>query len=249
MDSETRRLFVAFRRHDRLTLPIGILSREGSPDAPGYTFVYLKRAESLVDFQPLPGLSNIHKVHSSDTMFPVFANRLMSPERPDFHAWMKSLDLEPDADIFDVLERSGGRRVTDTLELFPFPERDGSILRTRFFVRGVRHVPGAEEKILMLQEGSRLEMTRDTNNPVSNLALHLADPEHGVLGFVPEYLVETIDQLQQINGRYPRVTVEQINRGASPSMMALCRMEAAWPGSFQPFSGPGFQPLVVEHVS
>lgn len=88
-----------------------------------YSFAYLKLAERLAHFEPLPGLPDVHRRYDSDQLFPVFANRVMPRRRPDYDLFTARLDLTGDADPFEVLARSGGRRATDRIEVFAAPQR------------------------------------------------------------------------------------------------------------------------------
>jgi hypothetical protein len=237
----TRRLFVAWRRPDKLTVPVGILSRRTSDGEERFEFGYLEAARKLEDFEPLSGLPQLGHLYRSQRLFPVFANRLMSPDRPDFSSWMSRLDLEPDADVFDVLARSGGVRMTDRLELFPLPERRSGEFWTRFLVRGISHVTGAEDVARRLREGATLAIRPEPDNPVNAQALLLDAQSGECVGYVPDFLAGVVWELDRLTGNWPRVAIHRVSPDAPPPMMVLVDMVAPWPSGFEPFSGPAYQ--------
>lgn len=121
---QERHLFVSWRDPEVGSIhPIGRLVRRTTEDGESYSFAYLKNAERLERFEPLPGLPDLHQRYDSHVLFPVFANRVMPRSRPDYDLLASRADLTGDADPFEVLARSGGRRATDRIEVFAGPER------------------------------------------------------------------------------------------------------------------------------
>lgn len=246
-----RYMYVAWRRPDRLIVPIGRLGeRVMADDEREYEFDYLKRAEMEEDFRPLPGLPELHRSYSSPTLFSVFANRVMPTSRPDYAEFMEQLNLQDDAEPFEILERSEGTRATDRIEVFPTPVRSpNGHLTTTFFARAIRHVPGASEAVESLRVGDELQLVREPNNDVNPLARMLNTRTGDQVGYAPDYLLPMLHDLEDENGVAPRVTVEHLNPPtAPPHLRLLCRLTATWPEGFQPFSGAEFMPLVEQPV-
>lgn len=240
-----RHLFVAWRRPDGLIVPVGRLTQSGTTTEPSFRFAYLKVAERHDDFSPLPGFPRLHDVYESAVLFPVFANRLMPRDRPDYPEFLEQLDLSIEADPFEVLARSEGVRATDRIEVFPAPHRtDDDLLETLFFARGIRHIDGAAETVADLCEGDELTLEQDRDNPVNPRALLLNTRTEDAVGWAPDYLLDLIHELLDLNGSPPTITVEHVN-GANtpPHIRLLCRLTADWPTGYEPFSGPDFQPL------
>lgn len=73
--------------------------------------------------------------------------------------------------------------------------------------------------------------------------LHISDGRQ--VGWVPDYLVQHVHELRQLNGTDPIVVVEHVNdTTVTPHMRLVCRLQAPWPHGYVPFSGPEFQPLI-----
>jgi hypothetical protein len=242
-----RALFVSWRdpKHGSIH-PIGRLVRRVGPDGPLYSFAYLKLAERLEGFEPLPGLPDLHRRYDKDRLFPVFANRIMPRTRPDFDLLAANVDLPGGADPFEVLARTGGRRATDRIEVFAGPERtEGGESCVLFFARGIRHVEGAAAAVASLRAGDRLALIDDPTNVYNPRAVLLRIPDGRQVGWVPDYLIDYIHELRDLNGADPVVVVEHVNDDTvAPHMRLLCRLSAPWPANYVPFSGPDFQTLV-----
>ncbi len=242
---EERRLFVAWRQTTGHIVPVGLLSQRHHPEGHSYRFAYLKQAEDALGRSRLPGFPDLYEVYDSESLFPTFANRLMPRSRPDYDAFVTNLGLCTTTDPFEVMERSGGRRETDRIEVFASPNRAGEDLVSLFFARGIRHVSGAEDAVSNLEVGMPLSLQRDPGNEFNAGALHLVDQLGRRLGYLPDYLVSTFHELQELNHSWPEVTVEHLNsKSVAPHMRLLCRALAAWPARYEPFSGPEFEPLV-----
>lgn len=238
-------LYVTWREPSGSIHPIGVLVRRTDGDGDHFRFAYLKMAETLQEFRPLPGLPDLHRLYESDDLFPVFAHRVMPRSRPEFDALARRVDLAADADPFEVLARSGGQRATDRVEVFAPPRltEDGRST-CLFFVRGIRHRPEAIPVIGGLRVGDTLALVDDAGNEFNSRAL-LLSTDGTPIGWVPDYLVEHVHRLREVNGADPSVVVEHVNDETSPPhQRVLCRLEAPWPlASFNPFDDARFEPL------
>lgn len=165
-----------------------------------YSFVYDQGVT-----RALPGLP-LGREHVNDTLFPVFSERVMHPQRPDRVRTLEQLGLPPEAGPFEVLAVSGGRRTGDTYELTPLPEV-GEV-HLPFLVHGVRHLSAAEQQSIdLLVPGQRLTLTAEPSNPVNERAL-LVTADGSRLGYVPDPLLafvhsiarhEFVLEVQQVN--------------------------------------------------
>lgn len=243
---QERSLFVSWRDPTGSIHPVGVLRRRIGPDGEHFSFAYLKLAEQLTDFEPLPGLADLHARYDSDRLFPVFSNRVMPRSRPEFDLLAARVELGGDADPFEVLARTGGRRATDRIEVFVAPERaaDGTS-QVLFFARGIRHAPGALDAVTGLRAGDQLILGDDPSNAFNPRAVVLRMSDRQQVGWVPDYLVDHVHDLRQLNDADPIIEVEHLNDASVPThMRLLCRLRAPWPAGYVPFSDAVFETLV-----
>ena len=217
---------------DRHYRPMGFLSMERG----WFRFAYLRSVVDDPSIRPLPGLSDVRRVHEAPGLFPVFAERVMSPRRADYSYVMDALGLSHQAGPFEVLARSGGRRVGDTIELIPVPEpeEDGS-LTVDYFVHGVRHMTAhAQKRISQLRFGDGLLLVAEPDNRVESRAVLVTDTERLRLGYVPSPLLDLVRAL-----RAPLTTVLRAN---GPEVgfhfRLLIRTSGTFPLGHRPFTGP-----------
>src|SRR5476651_2848032 len=91
----TRRLLVTQRDPGTLTYrPLGFLADEAER---GYSFAYLRSTAQAPWFITLPGLSRTDGPSRSASLFPLFAERVISPRRPDRPQTMRALGLPLEA--------------------------------------------------------------------------------------------------------------------------------------------------------
>ena len=139
--------------------------------------------------RPLPGLP-LGGAHRSDELFPIFAQRVMHPHRPDRVETLEQLGLGPDAGPFEVLAVSGGRRTGDTYELTPLPEIGD--VELPFLVHGIRHLSVDEQQMIdSLTPGQQLTLVHEPDNDVNDRAL-LVTADGSRLGYVPDPLLEFV---------------------------------------------------------
>ena len=205
--SATRRLLVTVR--DASTgayRPVGFLSHANGR----YSFAYLRRELQQPEFRPLPGLTRaVAAPIEADTLFPLFAERVISSRRPDREVSLTALGLPLDAAPMEVLARSHGHRVGDTIELLPAPEASaGQTVQFTFLTHGVRYLaPSEQDKIAMLQHGDPLRLVEDSQNPANPRALLVTASDGIRLGWVPDPLIDIINAIEN-----PDLRVERANK-------------------------------------
>jgi hypothetical protein len=251
MSYEPPALFVAWRDPEsRRIFPVGRLLRIVSPFL-GYEFAYIQGARIAAEqgFQPFLAFTELGEVYRSRELLPFFKNRVLSPSRPDYGEYVDSLALDAaSAEPMTLLAVSGGRRTTDLIEIFPdwLREQAGQRLRTRFLVRGVRHVAGAEPRILSLRAGERLYCMRDVQNSVNPQAIALRAEDHAVIGFLPDYLAADVSALLEHDPE-TEVVVERVN---PPPVFrhhrVLCSLSARAPREAVGFRSDTFRPISPE---
>ena len=244
----TTSLFVAWRAggpDDGHWGPVGRLDRNGS----GYRFSYTKGAKTLRGFSGFPEMENLDAVYESEELFPLFANRMLDVSRPEYDAFLawSGFENESPPDAIAILDVTEGRRVTDSIEVFPLPMpgADGAYIST-FFLHGIRWIPEpAHARIERLQIGERLGLTFDMSNhhdraAVSVYTVGQHDRYH--IGFVPRYLAREMRRLIEQAGReLVEISVARVNLDAPTQQRLLCRVRAFWPDGFRPCSDNGFE--------
>ena len=213
-----------------------------------YCFRYTKgalRAQREAGFPLLLEFPSLEREYWSGDLFPLFRNRLMNRARPDLAEYLRTLDLAEGTDPFEILAVSGGRRVTDSYEVFPKIEKrhDGSFA-CRFFLHGWRHVnEEAQRRIERLHAGEALYVTLELTNPVTGLAVQIQTDDYYMIGWAPRYLVGDLAAAMAESAEY-EAHVVRVNPQPAPSKQrVLIEMGGRWV-SHQPMSHEDFVPIV-----
>jgi hypothetical protein len=232
------RLLVTVRDQDSGSYrPVGFLSQTLS----GYRFGYLRAELERRDFRPLPGLSRaVAAPVESASLFPVFAERVIASRRPDRQESLAALGLTIEAAPFEVLVRTHGHRVGDTIELLPAPDvAPGQPVSFTFLTHGVRHLPQENQaRITALLRGQMLRLRIDHTNAVNARARLVTDEEDIELGWVPDPLLDVIERVSET-----RLTVERANGPeVGYHFRLLVRLDGVLPvNSGRLFDGPGWE--------
>jgi hypothetical protein len=217
-----------------------------------YEFVYIEGyniARKLAGMEPIVGFMNTQMQYVSETLFPFFQNRIMSPNREDYPAYIHKLGFdEAPKEPLEILARSEGHRVTDSFQfqVFPAPTLehidDKTIWFFEFFIHGMRHVrPDVQN--LELELGTTLYLMWDFQNLHDPNALTLRTSANHLLGWVPRFYCADILTLRE-RGQKINVSVVRMNKEPVPSWFRImCRLEAHCPDDFHPFATDEFRPL------
>jgi len=250
----TNKLFVAWRSGGETCGHWGAVGRlEYCEDF--YRFVYTRGAKTLPGFRPFPGMEDLEEIYESNELLPLFTNRLLNRSRPEYDDFLRWGGFDPNnpPDPITLLGVMGGRRVTDSIEVFPCPapDADGCYI-TKFFVHGMRWIaPSIKPLQDELQTGDELTLMLDVMNPYDPHAVAIRTNSNSpqnrrMLGYVPRYLARDFCELcQECSPTCLQVTVEQVNTNAPLQHRLLCRFKACWPENFQPCQREEFQPLVT----
>lgn len=243
-------LFVNWQdESSRRIFPVGRLLTLG---AEGYEFAYIAAARDAQQFGFLPFVAfpELDRVYRAPELPAFFKNRVLQPGRPDYPQHLAELGLDSaTATPVDILARSGGRRVTDPLEVFAelVPSHSEDRFETHFFVRGIRHFAGAEEAVIRLRHGDVLRLQPETSNAINPRALLLACHDDRCVGYVPDYLVDDLNDLAKVDPSL-RVEVVRVNPAPSPSQQRLlCRLTIS-PSAPRPHRGARFEPIGVSAI-
>ena len=236
-----RTLYLAWQDvSSRRWFPVGRLDADVGIDF--YRFRYIggaKRANQEVGFPPLWDFPELHGDYRSAELFPLFQNRVMNRKRPDFAEYLRSLDLPEEADSIEILSTNGGRRETDSYEVFPKIEKEADgRFRCRFFLHGWRYVSAeAKTRIGRLRDHEPLHVTVERTNPATGLAVQVRTMDGHKIGWSPHYLVP---DLATAIDEWPDDCQAQVVRLDPPPATIEVRGRL---GNHEPMSGSDFIPL------
>lgn len=243
-----RTLFLAWqdKARTRLWFPVGRLD----VNAPAlFQFRYIRgadRARAESGFEPLLDFPDFHRRYDSSELFPLFKNRVLTPGRRDFQDYLRQLDLHESADPVEILSVDGGRRVTDSFEVFPKIERgEEGAFRCRFFLHGWRHLSQtSQDRLLKLNPGERLYVAIELTNPTGQLAVQIQTEDYHIIGWSPRYLVgDLVNAIAQSSGDYKAIVVRLNPVPAPGNQRLLLELSGHWP-DYEPMTKSDFEPLV-----
>lgn len=230
---------------DRSWHPVGRLDRVGRK----FTFVYTEGARVSSRFVPFGNLTSLTSIYVSDELFPIFANRVLSEKRPEYLTYARWSGLEKliSADPLMLMARMGGGRATDSLQVYPMPERGvGDVYQTVFFLHGLSHLPEmSQRRASSLFADERLFPMLDLQNAydANAVALRAAEPSV-MLGYCPRHLAADFRTLVERSSSRLDIRVTRVNPDAPPQYRVLCEARAQWPADFQPCGGREYSAMV-----
>lgn len=236
---------------------IGLLSKN---IAGIYRFTYVRNVLTIEDFQPLVGFPDLDRNYEADSLFPLFAQRVMEPRRPDYARFISSLGLSDSPTPWEQISHSGGRRAGDTLQLLPVPvpcEGQLNVWEVSFLVHGMHHIAGKtrilnqqevlisreqqERALASLSAGSHLPLVREPSNPKNGNAIVVTAEDDTPLGYVPDLFTQDLAALDLNN---ISCTAEVVNGSDAPWHMRLvAKLRCTVPPAFQFFTDEAWQPL------
>ena len=232
----------------RLWFPVGRLDVD---DEGPFRFRYTQGAKEANRENGFPALLEFPDLvgdYRSPELFPLFQNRIITPNRPDFTDYLRALDLGKEADPIEILSANGGRRATDTFEVFPKLVKgdDGSFV-CRFFLHGWRHVSlAAQERLTALQAKESLYIALELNNPVDEMALQVQTTDYHMIGWAPRYLVDDLVMaMTESPGEYSARVVRVNPMPVPSSQRVLIELRGKW-SEHEPMSGEDYRPLAGE---
>jgi hypothetical protein len=242
-------LYVVWQEpNSRAWAPIGRLTEQSGD----YTFVYLRGALMAKGFKPLPQMRDFYAIYHSDALFPVFANRLLSPSRPEYASYLQWMGISDDAPRpIQILSLSGGAKATDTMAMFAAPERGRhKKFKMKFFSQGIRYLLNeSRERISKLKVGDELFPMYDFQNPYDCEAIALrSGTEAALVGYCSRYLAPDFKQFLNIE-QGATFVVSRVNLDAPLQHRLLCEFRSAWPAEILPFSGKEYEPLAEPSIS
>lgn len=237
---------------ERSMEPIGKLAFDGH----AYSFDYLDTAKTLKDFRPLLGFEDFGRHYVSQELFPIFEERVMDPQRPDYERYVRDLNLPSDASPWEQLASSGGGSESDTLQLYPIPHYSDGVWQCRFLINGSRYllekqveIDGVtlesyegevfEEILDSLRPGQELRVVHEDSNKSSATAMLALVLEDKPIGWVPNWLAAEI--LPLVSDADFTFVVEQVNpASAGWHLRILARFIVGLPADHRFFAGPSW---------
>ncbi len=230
-------LYVASQNVDtREWVPVAEL-REVSD---GYELRYINGARRLPGFSGLSRMQAFDKVYYSKSLFPFFANRLISKSRPEYGSYLRWLGLEamPTTPL-EVLAITGGVRATDSYVIVAPPRMTDVGIELDFFPRGLRYLSAsALAEVMRVEQGSTIYVMKDAQNQhdPEALALRTERPNPALIGYVPRYYAPGLHRLLDVPSAAMRCVVKRVNPDAPLDMKLLVSMSAVPPAGFELFS-------------
>lgn len=202
----------------------------------------------FAEFHEFPSLETAYR---SGVLFAFFRNRIIAPNRADRLHYLGNLDLDTDADPFEILSVNGGSRVTDSFEVFPKLEKSGDgTFSCRFFLHGWRYVSEqARSRTDRLVQDEELDLVLDEKNPIDKPAIAIRARENegqdGVrIGWTPRYLIRDLAAVLSKAPNALRARVVRLNPQPAPSTQRLLiELNGNW-GAHTPMMDPDLIPLV-----
>lgn len=213
----------------------------------GYSFNYTKGALGSPNFIPFSGMDELDQTYVSDTLFPLFHNRLLSARRPEYPRFIQWLGLaKENPSPIDVLARSGGARGTDKLQMFRRVALDSdNRFEAVFFAHGLGYLSdSAKKRVSSLSQGEQLYLALDCQNDFDKNAIIIrAESPAEIVGYCPRYLVKTVTELLNNDPNNVSITVETLSDDAPSNYQLMCRLTGTVPSELADsfFNGDEFQ--------
>ena len=235
----------------RRWFPVGRLIRRRF-DTEEFEFTYVqgaKDARDLAGFREIPEFPRLDRRYRATELFPTFRNRAMNKRRRDRAAHLHELGLDVNGcDELAELSVSGGRSHTDSFETFAGIEPDATgRFHTRLTLHGLRHTNAhGVEAVQKLRAGDKLQLAAELNNPVTTHGLVVYTQEYYMLGWLPRYISEAIQQIGDWVSLEADVTVAQVNRHAPLSQRLLVKFSGWLPPDMHPMRDLAqYQPIDI----
>lgn len=217
-----------------------------------YRFAYLNgamRAAEDAGFSPIDCFPDFHESYESSSLFPLFQNRVMDDKRPRFADYLDSLALLPEhREPVHILAVSGGRRRTDSFEVFPRIEpASGGHFELTFFLHGTRYCGDEALRALSkLKTGDRLNLIHERRNHGSGEpALRVETLQGDPIGYTPNYLVPDFRYMMENCFQKEQVWVERINASNPLDSRILLRIAGCWPEGYEAMMPEDFRELTA----
>lgn len=213
-----------------------------------YCFVYTQGAKTSPRFNYLGRMFDLTKRYYSRELFPLFANRILNKSRAEYPDYLRWLALDPNAsqEPMQLLARSGGKRATDELCVYPHPERNEQGQSVLYFLsHGLRYL---DEESLQRIENLQAEdylILRHENNSHDEFALLVETQQQPIkVGYCPRYLNRDLGVI--LKRTAINLSVARLNHDAPLQFRLLCKAEFNMPIDYNAFTGGEYQVLAIK---
>ena len=188
-----------------------------------YSFQYSPGIQDL-GLVPLTEFPEFSATYVSEWLPAFFLNRVMSARRPSYYAYLSWLGLSGSTEPMEILARTGGGRATDDFHVLDtFDVQNGH--RVGWFpASGIARIDGASGRVVDLRAGDELAIVDQVRDARNHRTMLLSAPDGAPVGYVPDWLVDEVDQMRQTGP--VTIFVEQVNLDAPDHLKLLCRLEA-----------------------
>lgn len=222
----------------RRTTAVGLLTHVDTT----YRFCYLHSASTVEGFQPFLGFPDLERRYAAAALFPLFAQRVMHPSRPDFDRYRRALGLDVDSSDWAMLGRSQGQREGDAIRVFPEPDvNEAGVTSSTFFVSGLgdrmREDPRVEPALVRLIVGNRLRLLEERATAEDTRALLVVEHTGVALARVPGLLLSHLDEIRS-HGEPELSVVDTNGPNVLRAYRLLVMLHGTAPVGYRPFDGP-----------
>ncbi|UYM15291.1 HIRAN domain-containing protein [Endozoicomonas euniceicola] len=208
-----------------------------------FEFHYTRGALTSEAFIPFTGMNDLQATYQSDSLFPLFANRVLSERRPEYKKLLSWLGLadEKQSPIV-ILSKTGGIKSTDNLQVFPegvsSPEKGFEI---DFFAHGLLYITdSARSLIKSLKVGDKLLLMEDVQNEHGGLvmAVRTSDtPE--IIGYCPRFLADRLSDAMDAGAELD-LSIARVNANAPLYYQLMCNLKTGAIPAGTPFKNDEF---------
>jgi hypothetical protein len=220
-----------------------------------YGFNYTKGSLNSNKFTPFSGMDDLKTTYFSTNLFPLFLNRILPVRRPEYPEFIKWLGFESsEVEPIDFLERSGGLRETDNLQVFKKLQiaDDGTFFHT-IFVHGIKYLnDSAKKRIGKLSLDEELYLCLDVQNQYDESAVivRAGDPAE-VVGYCPRYISSDVCRILKNKDSKVSIKVEAFSETAPVNYRLMCKLYGYVSPELKEFlmNGDEYQPIGKDYVA
>lgn len=167
------------------------------------------------------------QVYSNEHLFYIFERRLPNRHRPDFPELARYLNVTVNCSPLDLLQATGGRLATDTMEFVtPLVFSRNGAFDIDFYVAGWRHYQG-ETVINQLSPGTAVKLYLEPDNPYDPFAIQVLSQEGILLGHVPIYYSRYLDEV--VRSEQYEAWVLRIGPSDDPQLRLMVKVKGCAP--------------------